>query len=173
MYTQREQHKLMFSLPNVYKKSSSYFINELQLPRKAVTLIRRHLLALISSSTRNWSRTNWQSRETILVAFHSSASKAFSTFKCILRLCNLNSLWPHFQTIRAMPFKGQLPQRSQHKVKLPSRANRVYHAEVLEPFIGANLQSSWFLPIAKAKRTFHIADSLQRKELAICWVRVC
>lgn len=37
MYTQRAQHKLMLLLPNVYKKSSSHFINELQLPRKAVT----------------------------------------------------------------------------------------------------------------------------------------
>lgn len=37
MYTQRAQHKLMLLLPNVCKKSSSHFINELQLPRKAVT----------------------------------------------------------------------------------------------------------------------------------------
>lgn len=118
---------------------------------KQLQLIRTHLLTLISCSIRYWSRTSWQSRLTILVAFYSAASKAFSTLKCILRLCNLNSFLPHFQTIRAMPFIGQLPQRSQHKMEVPRRENRVYHAEVLEPFIGANLQSSWFLPIAKGE----------------------
>lgn len=88
MYTQRAQHKLMLLLPNVYKKSSSHFINELQLPRKAVTTNKKAFLALISCSPRNWSPTSWQSRDTILVA-----SKAFSTLKRLLRLCHLNSFF--------------------------------------------------------------------------------
>lgn len=133
MYTQRAQHKLMLLLPNVYKKSSSHFINELQLPRKAVTTNKKAFVSpdklqpkkLITNELAK-PRNNTCCIESI---FNFKVSFTTLPFKFIF-------------SIRAMPFMGQLPQRSQHKMELPSRANRVYRAEVHEPFIGANLQSS-------------------------------